>query len=59
MDLAPAGASDRLADTVDYAGIADVVAGVVSGPSSYQLLEALAASVAAATSWPSTRASTR
>lgn len=49
VDLATAGASDRLADTVDYAGIADVAVGVVSGSPSYQLLEAVAASIAAAT----------
>jgi dihydroneopterin aldolase len=32
VDLALASASDRLADTVDYAGIAETVAAVVSGP---------------------------
>lgn len=49
VDLSPAGASDQLADTVDYAGIADAAIGIVSGSPSYQLLEALAASIAAAT----------
>jgi dihydroneopterin aldolase len=49
VDLSAAGASDQLADTVDYAGIADAAIGIVSGSPSYQLLEALAASIAAAT----------
>jgi dihydroneopterin aldolase len=49
VDLATAGASDQLDDTVDYADIADVAIGVVSGSPSYQLLEAVAASIAAAT----------
>ena len=48
VDLAPAGASDRLEDTVDYAGVADAAAAVVAGPSSYDLLEALAGAVASA-----------
>jgi dihydroneopterin aldolase len=48
VDLAVAGASDRLADTVDYAGITETVAGVVSGSSSYELLEALAHAIALA-----------
>jgi dihydroneopterin aldolase len=49
VDLSVAGASDQLTDTVDYAGVADAAIGIVSGSPSYQLLEALAASVAAAT----------
>jgi len=49
VDLSPAGASDQLADTVDYAGIADAAIGIVSGSPSYQLLEALATSIATAT----------
>jgi dihydroneopterin aldolase len=49
VDLVPAGRSDVLSDTVDYAGVAAVAAGIVSGPSSYQLLEALAGAVADAT----------
>jgi dihydroneopterin aldolase len=49
VDLALAAASDRLADTVDYGGIADTVAGIVSGPTSYELLEALAGAIAEAT----------
>jgi 7,8-dihydroneopterin aldolase/epimerase/oxygenase len=48
VDLGPAVASDRLADTVDYAGVAASAATVVSGPTSYELLEALAGAVAAA-----------
>jgi 7,8-dihydroneopterin aldolase/epimerase/oxygenase len=48
VDLAPAAASDRLEDTVDYAGVADAAAAVVAGPSSYDLLEALAGAVASA-----------
>jgi dihydroneopterin aldolase len=46
-DLAPAGASDVLADTIDYGALCDVVVRVVEGGSP-QLLEHLAASVAAA-----------
>jgi dihydroneopterin aldolase len=49
VDLALAGASDRLADTVDYGGITETVAAVVSGPTSYELLESLAEAVALAT----------
>ena len=49
VDLATAGASDRLEETVDYAGIADVAVGVVSGSPSYHLLEAVATSIATAT----------
>jgi dihydroneopterin aldolase len=49
VDLAPAGRSDLLSDTVDYAGIAETAVGIVSGPSSFQLLEALAGAVADAT----------
>jgi dihydroneopterin aldolase len=49
VDLAVPGASDRLADTVDYAGIADAAAGIVAAGPSYELLEALAAAVARAT----------
>lgn len=48
VDLALASASDRLADTVDYAGITETVAAVVSGPTSYELLEALAEAIALA-----------
>jgi dihydroneopterin aldolase len=46
VDLAPAGASDALADTVDYGGVVDAVVEVVSGPRSYQLLEGLAGAIA-------------
>jgi 7,8-dihydroneopterin aldolase/epimerase/oxygenase len=45
--LAAAGASDDLADTVDYGTLADVAAAVVEGPSR-SLIEAVAADVAAA-----------
>jgi len=49
VDLTRAGRSDVLSDTVDYAGVAAIAAGIVSGPPSYQLLEALAGAVARAT----------
>jgi dihydroneopterin aldolase len=49
VDLGLAGRSDLLSDTVDYAGIAETVVGIVSGASSFQLLEALAGAVADAT----------
>ncbi len=49
VDLAAAAGSDRLADTVDYARVAEAAAGTVSGPPSYRLLEALAAAVARVT----------
>ena len=49
VDLAAAGVSDRLADTVDYASIADAAAGIVATGPSYELLEALASAVADAT----------
>ena len=47
LDLAKPGASDDLADTVDYGAVCDVAAAVVAG-SSYGLLEALAEHVAQA-----------
>jgi dihydroneopterin aldolase len=49
VDLALAGTSDRLADTVDYGSVADSAAAIVSGPTSYALLEALAGAIAGAT----------
>jgi dihydroneopterin aldolase len=48
VDLVAAGRSDRLADTVDYGGIAALAVRIVSGPPSFQLLEALAGAVAEA-----------
>ena len=48
VDLAPAGGSDDLADTVDYGAVADVAAAVVAGPAPFDLLEALAGAVAEA-----------
>jgi len=45
VDLAPAGATDRLSDTVDYGEVAQRVADVVS-ERSFELLEALAAAIA-------------
>jgi dihydroneopterin aldolase len=42
VDLGPAGASDDLADTVDYGAVAEAVAALVAGPRSFALLEALA-----------------
>lgn len=47
VDLAAAGVSDALADTVDYGALCDVTATVVTGGAP-QLLEHLAAEVAAA-----------
>ena len=45
LDLAPAGASDDLADTVDYGALAQRAAAVIAGPPR-QLIEAVAAEVA-------------
>jgi dihydroneopterin aldolase len=45
VDLAKAGASDDLADTVDYGGVCDAVTKVVASES-YQLLERLAQRIA-------------
>ena len=45
-DLAPAGLSDDLTDTLDYGALAEDVAGVVEGPPR-ALLETVAADVAA------------
>jgi 7,8-dihydroneopterin aldolase/epimerase/oxygenase len=45
-DLGPAGASDDLADTVDYGALAEAAAAVVEGPPR-SLIEAVAADVAA------------
>jgi len=44
-DLAPAGRSDKLADTVDYTKVRAAAREVIEGPSR-QLLEALAAEIA-------------
>lgn len=49
VDLTPAAGSDRLADTVDYGAVASTAAAVVSGPTSFELLEAMAAAIAEAT----------
>jgi dihydroneopterin aldolase len=49
VDLSLAAGSDRLADTVDYAAVAGTAAAIVSGTTSFELLEALAAAVARAT----------
>jgi dihydroneopterin aldolase len=46
VDLAPAAASDRLADTVDYGGIAQLAARVVTESAPHDLLESLAGAVA-------------
>ena len=45
VDLAPAGASDALADTVDYGGLCDAVRRIVA-EEHHQLLERLAARIA-------------
>lgn len=47
VDLRAAGATDDLADTVDYGAVAERVVAVVGGPP-VQLIERLAADVAAA-----------
>jgi dihydroneopterin aldolase len=47
LDLAIAGRSDALADTVDYAGVVDRAEAVIAGPAGYRLLEALAEAIAA------------
>jgi dihydroneopterin aldolase len=49
VDLAPAGASDRLADTVDYGDVAVEAAAVIRGMSP-QLLEPIAEAIATAIS---------
>ncbi|MGA8371268.1 MAG: dihydroneopterin aldolase, partial [Acidimicrobiales bacterium] len=46
LSTAAAGASDDLTDTVDYAEVVGRVSAVVDGPTSYLLLEALAAAMA-------------
>lgn len=45
MDLAPAAASDDLADTLDYGALAQRAAGIVGGEP-YDLIESVAARVA-------------
>ena len=45
IDLAPAGASDALADTVDYGAVCDAVRRIVA-KEHHQLLERLAARIA-------------
>ncbi len=45
VDLAPAGETDRLADTVDYGALAERAVAVVTGES-HHLLERLAARIA-------------
>ncbi|HEV3265780.1 MAG TPA: dihydroneopterin aldolase [Acidimicrobiales bacterium] len=47
VDLAAAGRSDALADTVDYAGVVDRAGAVIAGPAKFRLLEALAEAIAA------------
>ncbi len=44
LDLGAAGQSDRIQDTVNYSDVADVVAGVMQGPSK-KLIESLAESI--------------
>ncbi|HWE69260.1 MAG TPA: dihydroneopterin aldolase [Acidimicrobiales bacterium] len=46
VDLATAGRTDALADTVDYAGVVDRAGEVIGGPGRYRLLEALAEAIA-------------
>jgi 7,8-dihydroneopterin aldolase/epimerase/oxygenase len=45
VDLSPAGATDALADTVDYGSLTEAVAGIVA-TEHYQLLERLAERIA-------------
>lgn len=45
VDLAEAGKTDRLTNTIDYAAVYDLVAGIVQN-TSFSLLEGLAATVA-------------
>lgn len=45
IDLAPAAASDDLADTVDYGGLAQRAAAIVAGPP-HDLIETVAAEIA-------------
>jgi dihydroneopterin aldolase len=47
VDLAPAGASDALADTLDYGELASLAAGIVAGPP-FDLIEAVAHHIAQA-----------
>jgi dihydroneopterin aldolase len=49
VDMTSAVASDQLADTVDYAAVAARAAELVAGPSSFELLEALAGELATVT----------
>lgn len=49
VDLTRAEATDRLSDTVDYAGVAGTAAAIVTGSPSFDLLEALAGALADAT----------
>jgi dihydroneopterin aldolase len=48
VDMAAAGASDDLGDTVDYGAVSQLAADLVGGPRSYALLEALATDMAGA-----------
>ena len=48
VDVAAAGASDDLGDTVDYGAVSQLAADLVAGPRSYALLEALATDMAGA-----------
>ncbi len=48
VDLAAASTTDRLSDTVDYAGVAGAVSAVVAGPAPHELLESLAGAIAGA-----------
>jgi dihydroneopterin aldolase len=48
VDMAAAGASDDLGDTVDYGAVSQLAADLVAGPRSYALLEALATDMAGA-----------
>ena len=43
-----AGRTDQLDDTLDYAGVVELVRGIVGGPHSRLLLEALASTIASA-----------
>jgi dihydroneopterin aldolase len=49
VDLSLAASSDNLSDTVNYAEVAETATSIVAGGTSYELLEALAGAIAAAT----------
>ena len=59
VDLAPAGTSDRLADTVDYAGVADAASAIVAGPALLRTCSRRWPGPSPGPPWPRTRGSPR